>query len=74
MMYSLSQHRYFAKRDGKDTVTLTMDEVEWYLEIARQLDKRLADSMTLENDDGGVEGLSQSDNCPMCGQDWSGTL
>jgi len=55
-------------------VTLTMDEVEWYLEIARQLDKRLADSMTLENDDGGVEGLSQSDNCPMCGQDWSGTL
>ena len=54
--------------------TIREGEVEWYLEIARQLDKRLADSMTLENDDGGVEGLSQSDNCPMCGQDWSGTL
>jgi len=44
-MYSLAQKRFFAKRDGKDEVVLTMEEAEATLESMRQMDLLIAKYM-----------------------------
>ena len=42
-MNSLAQKRFFAKRDGKDEVVLTMEEAEAVLEQIAELDRKLGE-------------------------------
>ena len=44
-MYSLAQKRYFAKKEGKDEVVLTMREAENTLEALRRADIEIAQYM-----------------------------
>lgn len=50
-MNSLAQKRFFAKRDGKDEVVLTMEEAEATLESIRQMDLLIAKYMDYVPDD-----------------------
>lgn len=58
-MYSLAQKRFFAKRDGKDEVVLTMEEAEATLESIRQMDLLIAKYMDYVPEDI----LKEDDEC-----------
>lgn len=44
-MYSLAQKRFFAKRDGKDEVVLTMEEAEATLSTIAEQDRLICKYM-----------------------------
>jgi hypothetical protein len=51
MSFSLKQKIYFAKRDGKKEVVLTMEEAELVLQAMGALDRRIARAMELMSPD-----------------------
>ena len=62
-MYSLAQKRFMAKRDGKDEVVLTMEEVESILAQLSNLDGLVAKYMDYVPE----KVLNADMNCSECG-------